>query len=214
MKELYDIDIIIDNKDSWIWQHLDDLKSSLMKFGDNIRVFSSNNEIKEGEILLILSCNRILSEYDLKKHKSNVVVHESDLPEGKGWSPLTWQVVKNHNTIPITLFEATTDLDSGGWYLKDEINLDGTELIDEIRYKQFKVTKKMINTYLMNYPMPSNKQNGESTYYKKRTLVDQEIDINLPLKDQFNILRVCDNERYPAHFYYKNKKYIIKIYNG
>ena len=39
-----------------------------------------------------------------------------------------------------------------------------------------------------------------------------ELDINKSIKSQFNMLRVVDNERYPAFFSHKKKKYIIKIY--
>ena len=38
------------------------------------------------------------------------------------------------------------------------------------------------------------------------------IDLNKNLKSQFNLLRICDNEKYPAFFNYKNKKYILKIF--
>ena len=33
-------------------------------------------------------------------------------------------------------------------------------------------------------------------------------------KEQFNLLRIVDNNSYPAFFFYKNKKYIIKIFNA
>ena len=39
-----------------------------------------------------------------------------------------------------------------------------------------------------------------------------ELNVSKTIKEQFNLLRVCDNERYPAFFYLNNKKYIIKIY--
>ena len=31
------------------------------------------------------------------------------------------------------------------------------------------------------------------------------------IKDQFNLLRIVDNSRYPAFFIHKNKKYVLKI---
>ena len=31
------------------------------------------------------------------------------------------------------------------------------------------------------------------------------------IDEQFNLLRVCDNERYPAFFYKDGVKYILKI---
>ena len=37
------------------------------------------------------------------------------------------------------------------------------------------------------------------------------IDIDKTFREQFNLLRVVDNKRYPAFFYFKNQKYVIKI---
>ena len=56
-------------------------------------------------------------------------------------------------------------------------------------------------------------QLGEPTYYGRRSRGSSELDAHKTISEQFNLLRVVDNERYPAFFYYKNKKYILKIYN-
>ena len=38
------------------------------------------------------------------------VVHENALPQGQGWSPLTWRILKGASRLPITLLEATAEL--------------------------------------------------------------------------------------------------------
>ena len=55
-------------------------------------------------------------------------------------------------------------------------------------------------------------QLGKTSFYRKRTKKDSEININKSIRKQFNLLRVTDNKRYPAFFYFKKKKYILKIY--
>ena len=69
--------------------------------------------------------------------------------------------------------------------------------------------KKFLNLYPK---VKSSKQFGKSTFYKKRTKEDSKLSIDLPLKKQFNLLRICNNDLWPAFFYFKKKKYIIKIY--
>ena len=54
-------------------------------------------------------------------------------------------------------------------------------------------------------------QNGESIFYKKRTAENSELDIDISIKDQLNLLRVVDNDKYPAFFYVNGIKYILKI---
>jgi len=205
------LDIIIDNPNSWMWQYIPILENILNKFSQNVRIFKNSKEIKNGDILFILSCDKILKSEDLNKHINNIVIHESDLPQGKGWSPLSYQIEHGVNNIPITLFEADIQLDSGKWYIKDLIKLNGTELINEIRKKQALKSFDMIKEYLIKYPMKTIEQIGTSTYYKKRISKNQELDINKTIKEQFNLLRVCDNNNYPAHLFIDNKKYILKI---
>ena len=71
----------------------------------------------------------------------------------------------------------------------------------------------MINYVINMFPnIKQNKQKGKSTFYRKRTILDSEIDINKSIKSQFNKLRVVNNEQWPAFFYYKKKKFVIKIF--
>ena len=55
-------------------------------------------------------------------------------------------------------------------------------------------------------------QEGEETFYNRRNSKDAELDINKTIKEQFNLLRISDNERYPAFFKIEGKKYSLKIY--
>jgi len=205
------LDILIDNPNSWMWQYIQILEDTLSVFANGIRIFKNSNEVEYGDILFILSCDKILEAKTLGKHKNNIVIHESDLPIGKGWSPLSYQVESGANKIPITLFEADKTLDSGKWYLKDNIQLAGYELIDQIREKQAIKSFEMIEEYLSKYPMEGYAQRGEETFYKKRVPKDQELNLDKSLREQFNTLRVCDNNKYPATFSIYGRKYTLKI---
>ena len=55
-------------------------------------------------------------------------------------------------------------------------------------------------------------QQGEETSYPKRSTEDSELDTNKTLEENFNLLRIADNEQYPAFFIRDGKKYTIKIY--
>ena len=73
------------------------------------------------------------------------------------------------------------------------------------------IIKKFLRIYPNVYP---KKQRGQSTYFKKRTLLDNEININKSIKKNFNLMRIADNDRYPSYFWFKNKKFIIKIFDN
>ncbi|MBI5223464.1 methionyl-tRNA formyltransferase [Candidatus Micrarchaeota archaeon] len=208
------ITIVVDTPSSWMIRYAKEYVANQSAKGLDIKFTHDYSDISEGcEITVFLSCQKIVGNEILKKSKHNLVVHESDLPLGKGWSPLTWQILEGKNEIPITLFEAASQVDSGNIYLKDSIKLDGTELIDEMREKQAKKTFELIDRFLQEYPkIEGKKQEGKSTFYNKRGPKDSELDIDKTIREQINLLRTVDNERYPAYFVIKGKKYVLKIF--
>ena len=214
MSEKYLISILTD-KTSWMNKYNVFLKNALEALGHNVLCVSKPEELPEGDIAFFLSCFNIVTKEFLAKNKHNIVVHASDLPKGKGWSPMTWQILEGKNHIPVTLFEASEKCDAGDIYLKDSITLNGDELIDEWQDLLGNKIVEMCINFVKNYenlaPIP---QTGEESFYNRRLPKDSELDINKTIKEQFNLLRVVDNERYPAYFVYRNKKYILRISGG
>ena len=206
------ITILTDNPNSWILPFIEELKIYLRENHEVIHVFQSE-EVTEGDILFILSCEKLVERDVLDLNKNNIVVHPSDLPKQRGWSPLTWQILEGKNTIPICLFEAAAEADDGSVYIRDKIELDGTELITETKQIQGEVTVRMIKKYLKEketlLPTP---QKGEPSFCSRRMPEDSEISTSDSIENQFNKLRVADNKRYPAFFCHKGEKYILKIY--
>ena len=93
---------------------------------------------------------------------------------------------------------------------KKKIVFKGYELNNDIRKIQGETTLYLVKNFLKDYPKNKLKkisQKGKSTYFKRRNLNDSQLDINKSIKSQFNLLRIVDNEKYPAFFKYKSKKY-------
>ena len=57
------------------------------------------------------------------------------------------------------------------------------------------------------------KQVGEESVYRKRSQNDSELDPSRSISEQFNLLRVVDNETYPAFFRIGNRSYELRISN-
>jgi len=204
---------IISNQHSWLNDYIEDFIDEMKGF--RIQWIHNTEYMKSGDIAFFLGFEEIVGRDILDKHKNNLVVHESDLPKGKGMSPMTWQVLEGQNEITISLFEMTDELDSGDIYLQDVINFNGTELLDEIRSKQAQYTFSLCNSFIRGYPTiirVKKKQNGKSSFYCSRDPEDSMLDVNKTIVEQFNLLRVVDNERYPAFFKHKGEKYLLKIF--
>ena len=170
--------------------------------------------LPESHVCFYLSYGRIVGTALRARHDNNLVVHESDLPAGRGWSPLTWQVLQGAQNIVVTLFEAADTVDAGVIYGQTAIQLRGDELVDDLRLRQAAATFELCAEFVAGYPgvlQQAREQHGTPSYFPRRTPVDSRIDLELPLRDEFNLLRVCDNTRYPAWFEYAGARYTLGI---
>lgn len=204
------IQLLCDTPQSWIVPYAKDFVSELKKLSHNASLIFDNKLVEKGDVLIMLSCEKIFKELNLNTY--NLVIHESNLPAGKGWSPLTWQILEGKNEIPVTLFEAAEKVDSGAIYLQEFIRLEGHELLDEIKHQQWLVTKKLILTFISKHStIKAIEQKGNESFYPRRTSVDSKLDINKTLLEQFNLLRTVSNNSYPAYFEHLGHRYEIKI---
>ena len=206
------ITLILDSKDSWFVDHAKKLHLILKK-EHTTEIIYDFNEMTNGNIAFFLSVTKICPPEKLTLHPHNIVIHASDLPKGKGWSPMPWQIIEGKNEIVLSLFEAAEKVDSGMIYLKDKVVYEGHELIDELREKMADKMIKMAVNYVEHYDtIIGEEQIGEETFYQKRTPQDSELDIHKSLLEQFNLLRTVDNNNYPAFFYKDGFKYLLMIY--
>ncbi len=210
------INIVMDNKNNWYYERVPALKTKIKKLGHSCQLLHSQKQMpKNSDVTFYFGHEGYVTKQNRQKSKYNIVVHASNLPQGKGMSPATWQILEGKDEIPVTLFEMADKIDAGSYYLKDRFKLDGTELIDEWQDKLGVCIDKMIMNFLQNIKsLKPIKQKGRSSVYPRRRPAASELDVNKNIKQQFNLLRVVDNERYPAFFRYKHNKYILKIYKA
>ncbi|WP_348518891.1 UDP-4-amino-4,6-dideoxy-N-acetyl-beta-L-altrosamine N-acetyltransferase [Campylobacter sp. CCS1377] len=179
----------------------------------NADLFYDHKEIFNYEIVFILSYHKIIDKKFLQQNKHNIVIHASNLPQGKGWSPLFHQVIEGRDEIVFSVFEADEKADNGDIYLQKTLILNGLELYEELREKQARFCLELCVDFLKLYPnIKAQKQKGKESFYPKRSAKDSELDINKSINEQFNLLRTTSNEEFPAFFYKDGKKFILKIY--
>lgn len=205
---------LVSDKGSWINSYLSSLVADLIILGHKVCWVHKIDELLDEDIVFYLSCGQLTPKAVLDRHKHNLVVHESDLPKGRGCSPLTWQILEGKNEIPITLFEAKEEVDSGPIYLQSIMRFRGHELVDELREKQAIHTVQLCLEFIRRYPevtQQARHQQGKPTFYPKRGPKDSWINPDKTIREQFDLLRVVDNERYPAWFEVGGQRYLLKI---
>jgi methionyl-tRNA formyltransferase len=178
-------------------------------------IVNSAKELRDsGEFLFLVSCTDIINKNIRSRFSHCLVLHASDLPKGRGWSPHIWEIVNGNNMITLSLLEAEDKVDSGRIWLKTDVHFDGSELFDEINNKLFTAEVELMQRAVSEYEtiIPYEQDSEISPYYyPKRIPEDSRININDSILDQFNLLRVCDSERFPAFFELNGQCYVIKL---
>lgn len=183
----------------------------LMKYADPVDISFPSAPDKKGDVLFALHYPELITKNLSSLNKYNIVIHGSDLPKGRGRSPIHWQVEKGIHELTLTMFEMGDKPDNGPVYLKQTLELDGTELLPDIRLKILRTELDMIDIFLSKYPMTPSEQQGEASYYQKRDKESQKLDPNKTIGDQFNKMRVADNDLYPLWFEYRGVVYELRI---
>ncbi|WP_040725697.1 formyltransferase family protein [Thiomicrorhabdus sp. Kp2] len=179
-----------------------------------VSIVHSKDELQSGDILFLISCSEIINKIDREKFKKTLVIHASDLPEGRGWSPHVWSLLTGAEQIVVSLLEAEDVVDSGDIWQKLTVNIPSTALYDEINQLLFSAEIQLMNFAVNNFNCIEPIKQREQVFtpsWPQRKPCDSEIDINKSLNEQFNLLRVCDPNRFPAFFYKDGKKFILKI---
>ena len=207
------ITVLIDNPKSWFMPHGRELVRRLQKRGHRAYLVHAMNGVKKGDCAFFLSCEKIVPARVRLRNAHNIVVHGSALPKGKGMSPLTWQIVEGKKKIPHTMCEAADKIDSGVVYRRGTLKLEGHELLDEMHEKQGALIVSLALHFINSYPpKKGTPQQGHQPPDRRRRPEDSQLDPSRPLSGQFNLLRVVDNEKYPAFFRHRGHTYVLKIY--
>lgn len=180
-----------------------------------ILIARNSHDLNHGDILFLISCHEILPKYVRMKFTKCLVIHASDLPEGKGWSPHTWAIIEGETSIVMTLLEASDKIDSGAIWKKSRVTIPNHALFDEINEFIFRTELSLMDFAIKHFyeiePVPQIDDDTMSSFYRKRIPVDSQIDPHKSIAEQFDVIRVSDVDRYPAFFELRGFRYKIHL---
>lgn len=168
-----------------------------------VRVLRNKDQLKSGDILFLISCTEMIPA-ELRAHYGQcIVLHASDLPKGRGWSPQVWAILEGARTITVSAINAEERIDSGDIWAKKSFDVAPHELYDEINASLFKTEIALLDQVIgmvEKGDAPRPQPDEEASYYPRRTPRDSELDPRLSIAEQFDKIRISDPDRYPAFF--------------
>ncbi len=127
-----------------------------------------------------------------------VVFHMTDLPYGRGGSPLQNLIIRGHKRTKISAIEVVKELDAGNIYLKEDLTLEGTA--DEILTRASEIIfNKMIPKIVKNNTIPKP-QEGTVKIFKRRKPDDSKLTEEMDSNEIYDFIRMLDGEGYPRAF--------------
>jgi methionyl-tRNA formyltransferase len=182
-------------------------------YSHQIQIVRTTEDFGSGDILFLISCTEVITDNDRAKFTKSLVLHASDLPLGRGWSPHIWEILNGAKYLTITLLEAVDKVDSGAIWKKVRVNIPETALYHEINQIIFQAELALMDFAIANITKiaPYQQNDTKPTYWPRRKAKDSEIDICKSIDQQFDLLRVSDSQRYPTFFYKKGKKFKLTM---
>jgi methionyl-tRNA formyltransferase len=192
---------IILSEKNW---HKDLINYLMNKFSDVDWVFINNKENFIFENLQELQPEKIFIPHwsyiipaKIFENYECIVFHMTDLPYGRGGSPLQNLITRGHIDTKISALKVEAGLDTGPVYLKKSLNLYGTA--QEIFLRSKNVIREMI-LEIVEGDLSPTPQNGEVVEFKRRKPNEGDISQINEINKVFDYIRMLDCEGYPPAF--------------
>lgn len=124
--------------------------------------------------------------------------HMTDLPYGRGGSPLQNLILLGKKETVLTAHRMTDEVDAGPVYLKKPLSLAGSA--EEILKRSSALAAEMIGQIIRDNPEPAP-QKGAVAVFRRRTLEESEIPAGISSTELHDFIRMLDAEGYPQAFF-------------
>ncbi len=132
-----------------------------------------------------------------------IVFHMTDLPFGRGGSPLQNLIARGIDETKISALKCVEEIDAGPIYLKRPLSLHGAA--DEIYLRASKIIEEMIVEIIDDSLIP-HPQTGDPVFFQRRKPEQGNLLEARSLEELFDLIRMLDAEGYPHAFININDK--------
>ena len=126
-----------------------------------------------------------------------VCFHMTDLPYGRGGSPLQNLIQLGHRETRLSALRMVEELDAGPVYAKRSLSLDGSA--ETIFRRSALLAFELIHWMVREQPEPGP-QEGEPVVFQRRTPEQSRLPDQGRLEGLYDFIRMLDAPTYPAAF--------------
>jgi methionyl-tRNA formyltransferase len=151
---------------------------------------------------------------NIKNYRNVVIIHSSDLPQGRGWAPIYYTLKDEIPNYTISCIFAHEKVDRGDIILKASFPILPQYTATFLRKIDNELSFLLIKKIIEKWPdgnITSLAQEGEPSARSRRFPNDNEINTNNTMKQILPHLRGVEKKN-PAFFFHEGVKFIIEIY--
>lgn len=141
------------------------------------------------------------------KNYECICFHMTDVPYGRGGSPLQNLIIRGHKGTKLTALRMVEDFDAGPVYFKKPMPLEGRA--EEIYQRASNLAAEMILKIIKSQTTPKP-QEGKPVIFKRRKPEESEIPSRKNIQNLYDFIRMLDAEGYPRAFI-KYKGFIFEF---
>jgi methionyl-tRNA formyltransferase len=134
---------------------------------------------------------------EIVKNHECVCFHMTDVPYGRGGSPLQNLILRGHRHTRLTALRMVEEFDAGPVYLKEDLSLEGSA--EEIYIRASYLSARMIRQIIEQKPTPLP-QTGKPVLFERRKPQESRIPEFNKLRELHDFIRMLDADGYPPAF--------------
>ena len=164
---------------------------------------SNKSEFTAGALAALKPTNVFIPHWshiidkEIYENYNCIIFHMTDLPYGRGGSPLQNLIARGHAHTKISAIRCGKGIDTGDVYLKRPLRLSGTAR--EIFDRSSTIIEGMIYAIVMENLTPTP-QEGNPTMFRRRKKEQSNIVQLEDLGALYDLIRMLDCEGYPPAF--------------
>ena len=135
--------------------------------------------------------------------------HMTDLPYGRGGTPLQNLILRGHQNTKLSAFKLVDEMDAGPIYLKTDLSLEGSA--EEIYFRTSYAAADMIRRLIEEKCTPKP-QVGTPTIFNRQTAEQSRLSAVSTLNDLYDFVRMLDAPGYP-HAFLEHGPYRFELFD-
>lgn len=163
---------------------------------DSPEALSQVLELEQPRYIFFLHWSWKVPEHTWSRYEC-VCFHMSDVPYGRGGSPLQNLIALGHKNTKLTALRMEAEVDAGPVYAKKPLSLEGRA--EDIYLRAGELSFEIIRHIIQTEPLPTP-QEGEVVTFTRRAPDQSKLPLEGSLETFYDHVRMLDAEGYPAAF--------------